>query len=48
MEAGANPQAKDDEGKTPADLARQSKFPSVATYIEQFNHAQLKAANLLV
>jgi ankyrin repeat protein len=48
IDAGADLKAKNDEGKTPADLAREEKHPSTASYIEQYISAPTKSANLMV
>jgi hypothetical protein len=47
IDAGADPQAKDKDGKTPADIARE-KYPATASYIEQYGMAPIKSANLIV
>jgi ankyrin repeat protein len=47
IDAGADPKAEDDEGKTPADYARENKHLVTAAFIEQFI-APIKSANLMV
>jgi ankyrin repeat protein len=47
ISAGADPKAKDINGKTPADVARQNIHPATAAFIEQFI-APIKSANLAV
>jgi hypothetical protein len=47
IDAGADPQAKDKDGKTPADIARE-KYPATAALTEQYVSAPPKSANLMV
>jgi ankyrin repeat protein len=48
IDAGVDPKAKNDYGKTPADIARHSKHPATASFIEQYGMAPIKSANLMV
>jgi ankyrin repeat protein len=48
IDAGADPTAKNDDGETPADVARQEEHPATASLIEQYSMAPIKSANLMV
>jgi ankyrin repeat protein len=45
LDAGADPKAKDDDGRTPADIARENKETATASLIEQFYVPPTKSAN---
>jgi hypothetical protein len=47
IDVGADPEAQNNDGETPADLARE-KFPVTAAFIEQYGMAPIKSANLMV
>jgi ankyrin repeat protein len=48
IDAGADPKVKNNDGKTPADIAREKKHLSTASCIEQYDMAPIKSANLMV
>jgi ankyrin repeat protein len=48
IDAGADPKMKDCDGKTALDLARDGKYISTASFIEQYISAPIKSANLMV
>jgi ankyrin repeat protein len=48
IDAGADPKDKNDEGKTPVDLAYVCEHPATASLIEQYGMAPIKSANLMV
>jgi ankyrin repeat protein len=48
IDAGADPKARDKDGNTPSDLAREFKHPAIASLIEQYGMAPIKSANLMV
>jgi ankyrin repeat protein len=45
--AGVDPQGRDGDGKTPADIAREKGHETTALYIEQF-YAPIKSANMMI
>jgi hypothetical protein len=47
IDVGADLEAKDYKGKSPADVARQYKQTATASYIEQF-YQPTKSANFIV
>jgi ankyrin repeat protein len=48
IDASADPQAKDKDGKTPADLAHYNDHVSTDEFIEQYVTVPTKSANFIV